>query len=101
MALAKTVNLFFPKEGSRKTFTLGVHLEITDDDRGDLGAGAQTVIEEDVTTTYAEGDSKGPIKNTVLERAQALVDKYKAERVIWDDSTYNQLDNYVNTNLVL
>lgn len=93
MTLAKTVTKMWPDENR-----LGINLVITDDDRPDLGAGAQVVIRKTISRQYVSGeDMTNKVRDEIGNEAQGLIDKYKALRVKYDKPAYaikvTQIDN--------
>jgi len=84
MALAKAVKKMFPTES-----LVGIHLEITDDERPDLGAGAQIVISTVISEQHVAGeDVTNETRDKIGARAQVLIDKYKALRARYDNEIY-------------
>lgn len=69
--------------------TVGMHLEITDDDRPDLGEGAQVVINTDIEEQFVAGeDIADETRDEIGRRAQALIDEYKTLRAVYDIAAY-------------
>lgn len=93
MALAKTVTRMFPTEN-----LIGINFVLTDDDRPDLGAGAQVVVQKTISRNYVKGqDIPNEIRDAIGNEAQALINKYKDLRADYDREGYqtkvNQIDN--------
>lgn len=85
MALTKTVTKMFPTPS-----TVGIHLVITDDDRPDLGEGAQVVINTVIDEQYVAGeDMANDVRDKIGARAQKAIDRYKALRAVYDKETYD------------
>lgn len=80
MALTKTVKRLRPTIDKRNIATLGLHLEIQDD--------GVEVINADATETYAENQPIAAVKAEVKKKAQALIDKYIAEKKLYDKQAY-------------
>lgn len=101
MALAKTVTKVFPG-GLYSTVAVGMHLVLTDDDRPDLGAGAQMVIDRDFTTNYAKGqDMTTEAKTEVGNQMQAAIDAYKSNRAMFVSAAYDTARNQIDGGLTL
>lgn len=93
MALAKTVSKMFPTPN-----TIGINLIVTDDDRPDLGAGTQVVINKIISRNYVKGqDLPNKLRDEIGAEAQTLIDNYKDLRADYDKSAYGtkvtQIDN--------
>jgi hypothetical protein len=88
MALADNSTKMFPTKSGAKGTLVGLNLIITDDDRPDLGAGAQVVINETITRQYQSGGMTNPVATAIGTDAQALIDKYKSLRSKYDNATY-------------
>lgn len=68
---------------------VGMNLVVTDDDRPDLGAGTHAVIEQTITRQYVKGvDMSIDTATSIGEEAQALIDKYVAERDLYLKAIY-------------
>ena len=101
MALTKTVTKVFPS-GASSTVSVGMHLVLTDDDRADLGAGEQTVIDRDFTTGYAKGqDMTTEAKNDVGNQMQAAIDAYKSNRAMFVSAAYDTARTQIDGGLTL
>lgn len=84
MALTKTVTKMWPDKN-----WVGLVLVVTDDNRADLGIGAQEVINATVKRQFVKGtDMTNTIRDELGADAQALIDKYKDERALYDNATY-------------
>ena len=84
MALAKTVTKMWPDEN-----WVGLNLVVTDDNRPDLGSGAQVVISATVKRQFVTGeDMPNSVRDELGNEAQALIDKYKGQRALYDNATY-------------
>lgn len=89
MALDPTVTKVFPR-GSSGTYKVGVHLVLTDDDRADLGAGVQTVIDRDFAISHAKGTEVTAAEKTeVGNLAQDAIDTYKDQKAMFKSDAYN------------
>jgi hypothetical protein len=89
MALAKDVTKMFPTKSDSEGDLVGINLVITDDDRPDLGAGAQEVISTTITRQFESGGMTNPIATEIGEEAQELINEYKALRSKYDNATYD------------
>ena len=99
MALVKTVTKVFPR-GSGSSVYVGMHLKLTDDDRPDLGSGAQVVIDKDFTTRYAKGqDMSLEAKTDVGNQMQAAIDSYKENRKMFVSGAYDTARNQIDGGL--
>lgn len=68
---------------------VGMNLVVTDDDRPDLGAGAQVVIDDAITRQYVKGvDISNETRDEIGNEAQGLIDKYKELRALYDKQVY-------------
>lgn len=84
MALAKTGKKMWPDENN-----IGMILEVTDDDRPDLGSGAQVVISTTIKRQFIIGeDMTNEVRDSIGEEAQTLINNYKAQRNMYDKPTY-------------
>jgi len=72
MALTKEITKLWPRRGNRNIFTVGINFVLKDN--GD------EVVNRPVTSTYAEGQDPSAIEATIIAEAQALIDKYIAEK---------------------
>ena len=85
MALAKAVAKMFPTENR-----VGIRLIITDDERPDLGAGAQEVINTTISEQYVAGeDMSNDVRDRLGVRAQKMIDKYKVLQARYASPTYD------------
>ena len=91
--LTKTLTPLMPVKGERNIYTVGFHLEVKDDN--------VTVIDVDVTSTYAENQPLQPIIDTLRAKAQALIDNYKAESILGNKAAYINAINQIDSELVL
>ena len=99
MGLAKTVTKVFPR-GAGTSVYVGMHLQLTDDDREDLGSGAQVVIDKDFTTRYAKGqDMTLEAKTDVGNQMQASIDSYKENRTMFVSGAYDTARNQIDGGL--
>lgn len=97
MALAKTVTRMFPTEN-----LIGINFTLTNDDRPDLGAGAQVVIGKVISRNYIKGqDIPNELRDSMGKEVQALIDKYKDLRVDYDKPAYQTKVNQINGALTL
>jgi hypothetical protein len=92
MALEKTISKVFPTESQ-----LSVRLVLTDDDRADLGAGAQTVIDEIVSENYSTLSAE--VRNELGRKVQKLINDYKSNRTTFTGAAYNTIVNWIDTNV--
>ena len=84
-----TVTKVFPT-GSSGTYQVGIHLVLTDDDRADLGAGEQTVIDRPFRINHAKGTEVTAAEKTeVGNLAQDAIDTYKSQREMFVSAAYN------------
>jgi hypothetical protein len=75
---------------------VGINLVVTDNDRPDLGAGEQIVIEETISRQYVKGeDMTVDTATDIGNAAQALIDEYVAERVIYTKAIYQTRINQI------
>ena len=97
MALAKTVTKMFPTENR-----VGINLVLTDDDRPDLGTGAQVVINKTIQRQYIAGQGMAnKVRDEIGLEAQGLIDRYKTLKARFDNSTYGTKVNQINNALTL
>jgi len=97
MALAKTVTKMWPTDNE-----VGLNLVITDDNRPDLGTGAQVVISATIKRQFVKGeDMTNEVRDELGNEAQALINKYKAERLLFDNATYTDKIAQINGALQL
>lgn len=85
MALLKTIQKTFP--GS--VHHMGLRLQLTDDDRADLGPGPQTVIDEVITENYSGGAPTPAIITALTKEAQDRIDDYKTRRTRYTHPLYH------------
>jgi hypothetical protein len=75
---------------------IGMNLVLTDDQRPDLGAGAQVVIEKTIARQYVKGqDMSNETRDEIGNEAQALIDKYKERRTLYDKQVYTDKINQI------
>ena len=91
MALAKTVTKLRPTIDRRNIATIGLHLKLEDD--------GNTVIDTDVTETYAANQPISPIKAELFKKAQALIDKYKEEKDLYGKAVYTNAITEIDSQL--
>ena len=97
MTLAKTVTKMWPTED-----LIGIHLVLTDDDRPDLGAGAQVVVNEIFQANIPIGaDMTLEVQQDVGGQAQAAIDKYKKLKAYYDKPAYQIKVTQIDNNLIL
>lgn len=86
MALANNSSRLWPDEN-----WVGLNLLITDDERPDLGTGAQPVISKTIKRQYVAGqDISNEVRDEIGNEAQALIDKYKSLKQRYDNPVYTQ-----------
>lgn len=91
MALTKTVTKLRPNLDNRNIATIGLHLKIEDD--------GNTVIDTDVTETYAKNQLIEPIKAELQKKAQALIDKYLEEKELYGKQVYTNAIAEIDSSL--
>lgn len=97
MALTKTVTKMFPTPN-----TIGINLVVTDDDRPDLGAGAQVVISTTIARNYVKGqDMPNKVRDEIGWEAQTLIDEYKDLRADYDKPAYGTKVGQIDGGLTL
>ena len=97
MTLAATVTKMWPTED-----LVGIHLVLTDDDRLDLGAGAQVVINQTFQANVPIGaDMALEVQQELGGQAQAAIDKYKRLRAIYVKPAYQTKVTQIDNNLTL
>ena len=97
MALAKTVTKMFPTDNE-----VGIVLVLTDNDRPDLGSGAQVVINQTFkANTPTNADMSDEVQKDLGERAQRAINRYKALRAIYVKPAYETKVTQINNNLTL
>jgi len=95
--LAKTTMKMFPTAS-----TVGMHFVLTDDDRPDLGEGAQVVISTNISEQFVPGeDIADETRNKIGARAQKLIDDYKVLRAVYDIAAYQTKITQIDGALVL
>lgn len=85
MALTKTVTKVWPVRGNRNIYRIGIHLTLTDDDPL---VPVSIPIDQDVTVDYVKGQPPENYVDDIIADAQALIDKYKAEKIIHKTTAY-------------
>jgi hypothetical protein len=79
---------------------MGFHVVITDNNRPDLGVGAQEVINvTKVKSVAAGGSPTANDRDEVMREIQEVIDSYKVERVQFDIPAYETAASYVQANL--
>lgn len=97
MTLANNSSRMWPDEN-----WVGLNVMITDDDRLDLGAGAQVIINQVVKRQYVKGqDMTNDVRDAIGVDAQKLITDYKALRAKYDNSTYVSKTDQIIGALVL
>lgn len=97
MALTKTATKMWPDANY-----IGLVLVVTDDNRPDLGAGAQVVINKTISRQFVKGeDMTNRVRDSIGEEAQLLINEYKNERARYDNPTYQTKITQINGALVL
>ncbi len=68
---------------------VGLNVVITDDERPDLGLGAQVVINQVVKRQYVKGqDITNDVRDAIGEEAQKLINDYKTLRTKYKNQVY-------------
>jgi hypothetical protein len=81
---------------------MGFHVVITDNDRPDLGVGAQEVINVTKTKNVAAGQSPSvKDRDDVMGEIQEVIDQYKIEKTQFDIAAYQTSTTYIANNLNL
>ena len=81
---------------------MGFHVVITDNDRPDLGVGAQEVLNITKVRPIAAGEAPSvEDRDEVMREIQEQIDQYKNERTQWDIAAYGNAATYVENNLNL
>lgn len=97
MGLAKTVTRMFPTENR-----IGINFTLTDNDRPDLGPGAQVVVAAVISRNYVKGqDIPNELRDEIGREAQALIDRYKDLRGDYDKPAYQTKVNQIDGALTL
>ena len=81
---------------------MGFHVVVMDDDRPDLGVGAQEVL--NITKTKGVPVGQPPSvddRDEVMRAIQKDIDQYKEERIRFDLPQYETAATYVENNLNL
>jgi len=95
--LSKTVTKMWP-DGNY----VGLNLIVTDDDRPDLGPGAQVVINKVVKRQYVKGqDMTNEVRDEIGNEAQDLINKYKSLKAKYDNPIYGQKVSQIDGALTL
>jgi len=93
--LSKTVTKMFPTDNH-----VGFHLVVTDDERPDLGPGAQVVINSIFSANVPVlADITVETQTELGNQAQAEIDKYKALKARYDIPAYQTKVNQINNAL--
>lgn len=82
--LTKTVTKMFPTASQ-----VGFRLVVTDDDRPDLGLGAQVVLSKMYSASVPPGEMANDIRDDLGRQAQDDINAYKALRARYDNPTYD------------
>lgn len=97
MALAKTVTKMFPTDNH-----IGIILILTDDDRSDLGEGAQEVVRKTIKRNVpTNADMSDKVQREIGLEAQRAIDDYKKLKAIYDKPIYQNKVNQIDNNLTL
>ena len=91
MTLANNSSRMWPDEN-----WVGINVLITDDERPDLGDGAQVVIQKTVKRQYVKGqDMTNKVRDEIGNEAQALIENYKVLRTKYNNSVYVAKTNQI------
>ncbi len=94
MALTKTTTKLWPSLGpDGRTYSVGIHLVIQDD--------GITKVDQDFTATYGGAGQLAVAQANVLAAAQEAIDKYKAERTIFNAAAYTKAVSQIDAALIL
>jgi len=97
MTLAATVTKMWPTED-----LVGIHLVLTDDDRPDLGTGAQEVVNETFQANVPIGaDMTLETQQELGGQAQAAIDLYKKLKAYYMKPAYQTKVTQIGNNLTL
>ena len=97
MTLAATVTRMWPTED-----LVGIHLVLTDDDRPDLGTGAQVVINQTFQANVPIGaDMALEVQQELGGQAQAAIDFYKKLKAYYMKPAYQTKVTQIGNNLTL
>jgi len=95
--LDKTVTRIFPTDNE-----IGIHLVLTDDERPDLGEGAQVVVNETFTRNIPTAiNMTDKVRDELGLEAQAEINHYKRLREIYDKPLYQTKVNQIKNNLTV
>ena len=92
LSVADSTRLW-PILGARNIFQVGTNLILKDD--------TVEVLNENITHDYKDGDSLAPIINDITKQAQALIDKYIAEKKLNAKNAYSNAIDSITENLDL
>ena len=85
MALVATLTKMFPTENR-----VGIKLVLTDNDRSDLGTGAQVVINKTIQRQYVAGQGMAnKARDEIGLEAQGLIDRYKTLKARFVNPVYD------------
>ena len=97
MALYKTVTKMFPTQS-----VVGLHLELEDDDRPDLGTGKQKVIDRDFTENFTRGQGTiNAVRNSIGKKIQEAIGEYRESADIFRSAKYETMRTQIDNNLQL
>ncbi|MCK4788132.1 MAG: hypothetical protein KAV87_30595 [Desulfobacteraceae bacterium] len=93
MALTKQITKIWPTLGNRNIFQCGIQLVLTDD--------SVEVVNESFMADYRKGADVDEITPDLIAKAQARIDRYKAEKQINGAATYDNAVTVVSDGIVL
>lgn len=93
MALTKTVTKIWPVLGDRNIFRCGVQFILEDD--------SVEVVNETYTADYRKGANVNEITPDLIAKAQARVDRYKAEKQVHGTTVYAQAITDISNGIIL
>ena len=93
MALTKEITKIWPTLGSRNIFRAGIQVVLTDD--------LVEVVNETFTADYRRGANVDEIIPDLIAKAQARIDRYKAEKQINGAAAYDNAVTAVSDGITL
>lgn len=93
MALTKEITKIWPTLGDRNIFQCGIQLVLTDD--------SVEVVNESFMADYRRGADVNEIIPDLIVKAQARVDRYKAEKQIYGAAAYDNAVTDVGAGIIL
>lgn len=93
MALAKAVMKKSASKNASGIYSISVNLVLTDD--------SVEVINQDFSQNHNPVNDIAVARNELVIKIQAVIDKYKADKIIYESSAFTNAVAYINENITV